>query len=304
MLGFLKKNQKQEKKKLLAEKNENKIEKLAKQKKPISLRQQRKKEKENAKLHSNKLKELDKSTDKLNTERKKKLKREAPPKTAQETIKYKRMFECGICEINEGLYSKTIKISDINYQIARREEQVDIFTKYCEVLNYCDPSMNLQISIVNRRIDHEDFKSNMFSQIKNDSLDIYRKELNEILGEKALQGQNSLLREKYVTFSTNATSYINAISVLSRLETDLISQFKGLGCDVSTLNGLQRLELIHEMNMPNEKFTFKYDDLVESSLTTKSAVAPSSFDFSTSKNQFQVDNEVGQMLFMKDLPAE
>ena len=56
--------------------------------------------------------------------------------------------------------------------------------------------------------------------------------------------------------------------------------------------------------MPKEKFTFKYDNLVESSLTTKSAVAPSSFDFSTSKNQFQVDNQVGQILFMKDLPAD
>ena len=44
--------------------------------------------------------------------------------------------------------------------------------------------------------------------------------------------------------------------------------------------------------------------MVESSLTTKSAVAPSSFDFSTSKNQFQVDNQVGQILFMKDLPAD
>jgi len=46
------------------------------------------------------------------------------------------MFEDGICEIEKDLYSKTIKISDINYQIARREEQVDIFTRYCELLNY------------------------------------------------------------------------------------------------------------------------------------------------------------------------
>lgn len=214
------------------------------------------------------------------------------------------MFEDGICEIERDLYSKTIKISDINYQIARREEQVDIFTRYCELLNYFDSTMHLQISIINRRIDQQDFRESMFSTIRNDELDIYRKELNTMLAEKALEGQNSLLREKYITFSTKATSYVNAISTLARLETDIVSQFKNLGCDVKTLGGIERLELIHEMNMPKEKFTFKYDNLVESSLTTKSAVAPSSFDFSTSKNQFQVDNQVGQILFMKDLPAD
>lgn len=214
------------------------------------------------------------------------------------------MFEDGICEIEKDLYSKTIKISDINYQIARREEQVDIFTRYCELLNYFDSTMHLQISIINRRIDQQDFRDSMFSTIRNDELDIYRKELNTMLAEKALEGQNSLLREKYITFSTKATSYVNAISTLARLETDIVSQFKNLGCDVKTLSGIERLELIHEMNMPKEKFTFKYDNLVESSLTTKSAVAPSSFDFSTSKNQFQVDNQVGQILFMKDLPAD
>ena len=41
------------------------------------------------------------------------------------------------------------------------------------------------------------------------------------------------------------------------------------------------------MNMPKEKFTFKYDNLVESSLTTKSAVAPSSFDFLQVKINFK-----------------
>ena len=219
-------------------------------------------------------------------------------------MKYKLMFEDGICEIEEGLYSKTIKISDINYQIARREEQVDIFTRYCELLNYFDSTMKLQISIINRRIDHEDFRSNMFSTLKNDELDIYRKELNTMLSEKALEGKNSILREKYITFSTGATSYLNAKATMPRLETDLISQFKNLGCDVKSLSGLERLELIHGMNNSKDKFNFEYDNLVESSLTTKSAVAPSSFDFSTSKNQFQVGDQVGQVLFLKDLPAD
>lgn len=214
------------------------------------------------------------------------------------------MFEDGICEVEFGLYSKTFKISDINYQIARREDQVDIFTRYCEVLNYCDPTMFIQISIINRRIDKYDFQQNMLSDINGDSLDKYRKEMNNMLAVRALEGQNSILREKYVTFSSYANTYITAIPTLARLETDLIGLFKSLGCDAKSLNGLERLELIHGMNCPDSRFDWVYDNLVESNLTTKSAIAPSSFNFRDSHTQFEIGDYIGQVLFLKDLPAD
>ena len=40
----------------------------------------------------------------------------------------------------------------------------------------------------------------MFSTIRNDELDIYRKELNTMLAEKALEGQNSLLEKNILPF--------------------------------------------------------------------------------------------------------
>lgn len=203
-----------------------------------------------------------------------------------------------------GLYSKTFGFSDTNYQIARREEQVDTFTRYCEVLNYCDPSMSLQISVINKRIDQDEFKQNMFSVLADDGLNDHRIEMNNALSEKALEGQNSIFREKYVTFSTSATSYHTAIPALVRLETDLIAQFKTLGCDETILSGKDRLELIHKMTRPDERFTFSYDDLLESSLTTKDFVSPSSFNFKDSKTQFEMGDVVGQVLFIKDFPAD
>lgn len=216
------------------------------------------------------------------------------------------MFEDGICEIEEGLYSKSIKFSDINYQTARREDQMDIFTRYCEALNYCDPSIHAQINIINRKIDKQTFKENMFLGMADDALNDYRKEMNTMLAGKALEGQNSMIREKYLTFSTNAPSYEAAIQSLARLETDLTSHFKALGCDVKTLSGKERLELIHEVFRPEERFTFEYDYLVESSLTTKSFIAPTSFDFNISRkgDLYAFDDHVGQVLYLKELPAD
>ncbi len=215
------------------------------------------------------------------------------------------MFEDGICEVEPGLYSRTFKFSDINYQTARRDEQVDLFTRYCEALNYCDPTMHIQISIVNRRTDKDAFKEDMFSPMieGQEKLNHYRKELNGMLAQKAFEGQNSILREKYITFSTAATSYETAIPGLARLETDLMGHFKALGCEVQPQSGIQRLELIHSLFRPEERFDFEYDQLLESSLNTKSCIAPNSFDF-TSKDTFTFGSHYGQVLFLRELPAE
>ena len=165
--------------------------------------------------------------------------------------------------------------------------------------------MHIQISIVNRRIDKDAFKEDMFSPMieGQEKLNHYRKELNGMLAQKALEGQNSILREKYITFSTAATSYETAIPGLARLETDLMGHFKALGCEVQPQSGIQRLELIHSLFRPEERFDFEYDQLLESSLNTKSCIAPNSFDF-TSKDTFTFGSHYGQVLFLRELPAE
>ena len=268
-----------------------------------SLKSRKKAERERAKQHAERLRQLNKSTEQQNAERKKQLKKAAAPKSTVQQVKYERMFEDGICEIEHGLYSRSVKFSDINYQTARRDEQVDLFTRYCEVLNYCDPTMHLQINIINRRIDKDAFRETMFMPMQGDSLDHYRKEMNGMLAQKALEGQNSILREKYLTFTTGATSYETAIPALARLETDLTGHFKALGCEVEMLSGAERLELIHNIFRPEERFTFAYDQLLESSLTTKSFVAPDSFDF-REKHRFEFGDHLGQVLFLRELPAE
>ena len=222
----------------------------------------------------------------------------------QQSIKYKRMFEDGICEVVDGFYSKSIKFSDINYQIARREEQVDIFSKYCEFLNYFDATIPVQITIVNRTIDKSEFKKQMFLKKHNDGLNAYREEYNQMLNDKALEGQNSILREKYLTFSAFAPDHDSAISTLSRIETDVLGNFKSLGCDVKTLSGVERLELLHSVFIQNKyPFTFKYDYLVSSDLKTKDFIAPDSFDFSD-KSRFEFGDRFGQVLYLKDLPPD
>ena len=75
------------------------------------------------------------------------------------------MIEDGICEVEKGVFSKTIKFADINYEIAKKEDQVDIFSKYCEFLNYFNDTIKVQISIQNRYINQETFRKKMLIKI-------------------------------------------------------------------------------------------------------------------------------------------
>ncbi len=278
---------------------------LIKKKNLKDLNQVKKKEKENIKKLKNKLKGQNELSDKERKVDKKFLKSLKVGNTVQNSIKYKRMFEDGICEVEDGLYSKSIKFSDINYQIAKRDDQIDIFSRYCEFLNYFDPSINVQITINNKRIDQEDFKNKILLYIpqKDDGLNKYRTEYNQMLTEKALKGQNGIIREKYLTFSCKANSYEQAVQVLTRIEADIQANMKRLGCINSVLSGNERCEFIHSIFNPDETYKFEYEYLLENSLSTKDFIAPDSFDFKD-KRSFEFGNRFGQVVYLKDLPSD
>lgn len=254
-----------------------------------------------AREQKQKLKQLNRNTAKQNKVKKQQLKVAAAPRNSVDFIGYHKMYDSGICEVYADTFSKTIQFSDINYQTARLDDQSDLFARWCETLSYCDSSMHLQINIINRRIDTDNFRESMLMPFWNNAQDIYRTEVNDMLMNKAMEGQNNIVREKYATFSTAAATYEDAMRNLARIEGDLSSQFKALGCQVSTLSGAQRLELIHNIFRPDERFTFKYDDLLWSGLSTKAYIAPAWMDFRSS-DYFEFDGKCGQVLYARDLP--
>ncbi len=243
---------------------------------------------------------------KKKSKKKKQLKAEAAPRSCQDTLHYKYMFQNGICQIGDNFFSLTIKISDINYQVAQREDQIDIFSRYCEILNYFDPKVNVQITVHNRRIDMAEFKRQMLLKLQNDDKDDLRQEYNKMLEDKTLQGQNSIIREKYVTFGIEADCYEAAYPTLMRIETDVTSRFKSLGCDVSELSGQQRLSMMNSILNPNEPLVFDYDMLVDTGLSTKDFICPYFFDFRLDNKQinFEFGDYYGQVLMIKKYPTD
>ena len=269
-----------------------------------SLKLEKKTQRERARKSTERLKQLENNTKLHNKELKRKLKQRKSPKTVQDSIRFERMFQDGICEVVGGYYTKTIKFSDINYQIARRDEKENIFSRYCQFLNYFDSNIPFQITINNRVINNDDFKEQMFLKYKEDDLNNYRDEYNTMLSEKSREGHNSIVREKYITFGTMSKDYDASIPILNRLSLDILNNFKSLGCDTDELSGEQRLEILHSLlNKDSDKFNFEYDYLVRSDLKTKDFVVPDSFDFQN-KSSFEFGEKVGRVMYLKDLPPE
>ena len=95
--------------------------------------------------------------------------------------------------------------------------------------------------------------------------------------------------------------YIEAKSVkeakprLERIETDILNNFKVLGVKAYPLNGVERLQIMYEMFHQEEerKFEFSYDRILQSGMTTKDFIAPTSFLFKSGKD-FQMGDVVNQ----------
>lgn len=203
------------------------------------------------------------------------------PRTTQQSIPFDRMFQDGICRVGTDYYTKTIRFQDINYQLAQQEDQTEIFEEWCSFLNFFDSSVHFELSFMNLATDSEKFEKSIAIAHRDDSFDEVRDEYTGMLKRQMEAGNNGLTKTKYLTFGIHAESMKIAKPRLIHIEMDLLNNFKRLGVQAETLDGRERLELIHqEFHMgDDQKFFFDWKWLVPSGLSVKDFIAPSSLNF-------------------------
>ncbi len=111
-------------------------------------------------------------------------KKRVVPKTMQKTLPYKRVCDNYIFKVEENRYSKTYRFEDINYSIAKQEEQEGIFLGYCSVLNSFDTLADIQVTVHNNRVNKEKFNEMVLLKHKGDGFDKYVDSYNDMLVEK------------------------------------------------------------------------------------------------------------------------
>ena len=129
------------------------------------------------------------------------------PRSVQDAIPIHRIYADGIFQVGNQ-YSKTWSFTDINYAIASKEDKTSMFLDYSELLNALDSGASAKITIYNRRINKAEFERSVLLPDKNDGLDEYRHEFNQMLTAQVTGTSNSIVRERYLTVSVvkNAAS--------------------------------------------------------------------------------------------------
>ncbi len=227
------------------------------------------------------------------------------PATAQATIPYDRIWPDGICLANGNYYTKTLQFQDINYQLAQNEDKTAIFEGWCDFLNYFDSSIHFQLSFMSLTAGTEAFEQSIAIPLRGDADDESRIEYAAMLKNQMAKGSNGLTKTKFLTFGVEADGIKTARPRLERIETDVINNFKRLGAAVETLNGKERLRLLHSIfHMDTqEKFAFEWDWLTRTGLSTKDFIAPTGFEFREGR-RFRMGGTLGAVSFLQILAPE
>lgn len=228
---------------------------------------------------------------------------------ADEILNYDRIFPDGVCEVREGLlYSKTIEFKDMNYQLISEEDQKQIFLKYCELINLFDSNVAFSITIKNKLTDFKELESQTKIPMKQDKLDLFREEYNDIINAKIKEGHNVISKRLYLTFSVKAADYNEAKMHLNRIQDEIMKAFDGVYNKrnksvntVKVLNGSERIELLDSIVNPEyHGRDYSYENLMKQNMNSKELIA-TSFTFDD-KSTYKAGNRYGRVLYAKNYP--
>ena len=270
------------------------------------LKQERSKAKARAKTDVNKrLRDQEKE---LSTQTKAKRRARFAAKDVFNYIGYDALYKDGIAQVEDGLFSQTIRFSDISYQSAREENQQAIFSTYCQLFDYFGAETSVQLSIINTPIPADEIGRKVFFEHRDPRTDRYVDEYNKILNDKMCEGVSNLTRERFLTFAVGAPSVDAAIPKLARMRSDCVQTLARIRSDASVVDGESRLRVLHSQLCPNQCAggPFFEELSTKSGLRTKDLIAPSVLDFKPEGRNdcFLSDKTYGQVLAFRRFGSE
>lgn len=221
------------------------------------------------------------------------------PKSVQDAIPIQRIWPDGIFQVGSR-FSKTFSFTDINYSIASKEDKTAMFLDYSELLNALDSGASAKITINNRKINKEEFEKSLLLPMKEDGLDHYRKEYNEMLLSKVTGTNNSVVQDRYITITVAKKTIDEARTYFARVGTDLITHLSQLSSIGRELDAAARLQIFRDFFKGNEPAAFIFDlkEHMKKGHSFKDWLCPDSMEFQ--KDHFRLNDRWGRVLYLQD----
>ena len=220
------------------------------------------------------------------------------PRRVQDVIPIKRIWTDGIFLVGNK-FSKMYRFTDINYLVASRADKEAMFLDYSELLNSLDAGATTKVTINNRRLNRVNFEQTILMPLRGDKRDVYRKEYNKMLMDKATEG-NGIIQEKYVTITVMKKDVEEARAYFARTGADLISHFAALGSKCTELDATERLRVLHDFYRTGEEvnFRFRARDMMRKGHDFRDYICPDSME--KTSDHLKLGKRFCRVLYLKD----
>lgn len=223
--------------------------------------------------------------------KKKKQKLQHIPQTLQDSIPYVRVAEeNGVFEIKPGEYSKSYYFPEINFRTLNNDSQLKIAQAYSTFISAFPQGTTVEITIYNKNVDIMKFQDDIMLKMKNDGLDVYRDEYNNMLLDKLSGAKNNLETIKLLTVGIKANDMQEAFDKFSQID-GIVSENMALVTkrESRALTTIERLDLLNTIynhdaaislrqkkNIQGvEVEAFSLENCRAQGITTKDVIAPS-----------------------------
>ncbi len=223
--------------------------------------------------------------------KKKKQKVQHIPQTLQDSIPYVRVAEeNGVFEIKPGEYSKSYYFPEINFRTLNNDSQLKIAQAYSTFISAFPQGTTVEITIYNKNVDIMKFQDDIMLKMKNDGLDVYRDEYNNMLLDKLSGAKNNLETIKLLTVGIKANDMQEAFDKFSQID-GIVSENMALVTkrESRALTTIERLDLLNTIynhdaaislrqkkNIQGvEVEAFSLENCRAQGITTKDVIAPS-----------------------------
>ena len=220
------------------------------------------------------------------------------PKKVQDLIPIDAIYPDGIFKCGNK-YTKSFKFSDINYMVASDDEKEDMLGSYAAFLNSLDGAATTKLTINNHKFNKRDFEKALLMPLKGDDLDVYRKENNLKLLDKAGAG-SGIVQEKYITISVAKKNIEDARMYFKRVAGELQKRLKLLESRCIPMNAEERLKVLHNFYRIGEEeyYRFNLKDAMQKGHSLVDYICPDSME--KHADYLMIGDKYARVLFLKD----
>lgn len=238
---------------------------------------------------------------------------ESLPKDIRSSIPFLATMPNGVIETEPGTFTKSYVLKDVDFLLAPREDQVNMYKSYMAFLNSFNEKTRWQINIFNHKIPKKDTIEKIHIEPQADGLNEYRNELNNYLLDQLVEGTNQIVQEKYLTVSIDEKNVDHAMATLNKIDNEVSDSLEQLcGSTTKPMSLVERMKLFYNIYNQDTDYrfstgifknesTFNLDFIAKQGLSPKDIIGPSGMDFSP-WNHFKFGDTYGRVFYLDRIP--